>query len=191
MLDSRLFSHSDSSSNQAADIMKAHEVLQRVSDEGANEIFRYLYQNDKPAYRACLQVLASRRKLRPVILDRKTRDERHAWMHAELSRKANDDVATEVLQTWLLGEHWQLICGFLDSLCVPHDGQGLLDTLPPEPQRERLKEAVDRLLANHSRTAAICYLHLFCEMEIADWPTLKQILNEDSRLCLATQRLAA
>jgi hypothetical protein len=171
--------------------MKAHEVLQRFSAEAANEIFQYLYQNDKPAYRACVQVLASRRKLRPVVLDRKTRAQRHAWLHAELARKANDDAATELLQTWLLGGQQQLICSFLDSLCVPHDGHGLLDTLPPEPQKERLKEAVDRLLDNHSRTAAISYLHLFCEMDIADWPTLKQILNEDSRLCLATQRLAA
>jgi hypothetical protein len=171
--------------------MKAHEVLQRFSDEAANEIFQYLYQNDKPAYRACLQMLASRRKLRPVILDRKTRAERHAWMHAELARKANDDAATELLQTWLLGKHQQMVRRFLDNLSIPHDGHGLLETLPSEPPKERLKEAVDRLLDNYPRAAAICYLHLFCEMDIADWPTLKQILSEDSRLCLTTQRLAA
>lgn len=171
--------------------MKAHEVLQRFSNEAASEIFQYLYQNDKPAYRACAQVLASRRKLRPILLDRKTRAERHAWMHAELSRKSNDDAATELLQTWLLGGNKQLVCSFLDSLGVPHDGHGLLDTLPPEPQKERLKEALDSLLDNHSRTAAVCYLHLFCEMDIADWPILKEIIREDSRLCLAPQRLAA
>ena len=171
--------------------MKAHEILQRLPNEAASEIFQYLYQNDKPAYRACLQVLASRRKLRPVILERKTRAERHAWMHAELARKVNDDAATEVLQTWLLGGHQQLICSFLDSLGITHDGRGLLDTLPPQPQKERLQEAIDRLLENHSRSAAIAYLHLFCEMDIADWPTLKEIISEDSRLCLAPQRLAA
>jgi hypothetical protein len=171
--------------------MKAHEILQRLPDEAASEIFLYLHENDKPAYRACLEVLASRRKLRPVILERKIRAERHSWMRAELARKANDDAATEVLQAWLLGAHRQLICGFLDSLGITHDGRGLLDVLPPEPQRERLQEAIDRLLENHSRSAAIAYLHLFCEMDIADWPILKEIIREDSRLCLAPQRLAA
>ena len=171
--------------------MKAHEILLRLPDETASEIFEYLSQNKKAAYRACGQVLASRRKLRPVILDRKTRVERHMWMHAELARKANDDAAAEVLQTWLLGGHQDLICSFLDSLGITHDGCGLLDTLPPQPQKERLQEAIEHLLENHSRSAAIAYLHLFCEMDIADWPALKEIISEDSRLCLAPQRLAA
>jgi hypothetical protein len=171
--------------------MKAHEILQRFADEAAAEIFQHLYANDKRAYRACLQVLAARRKLRPIVLERKTRVERHAWMHNELTRKSNDDAATEVLQTWLLGAHQQLICNFLESLGVAHDGRGLLETLPREPPKNRLLEAIDPLLENHSRLAVIAYLNLFCEMDIADWPTLKQILQEDSRLCLAPQRLAA
>jgi hypothetical protein len=190
VLDSGLFSHSDSSAAPTAD-MKAHEILKRFPDEAASEIFCYLYTNDKPAYRACLQVLATRRRLRPVILERKTRAERHTWMHAELARKSNDDAATEVLQAWLLGAHQQLICSFLESLGVAHDGRGLLNTLPPEPQKERLMEAIVRLLQSQSLPAIFAYLHLFCEMDIADWPTLKEILNEDSRLCLAPQRLAA
>jgi streptomycin 6-kinase len=171
--------------------MKAHEIFQRFPDDAAGEIFQYLYASDKPAYRACLQVLASRRKLRPVILERKTRTERHSWLRGELTRKNNDDAATEILQTWLLGAHQPMICGFLETLGVKHDGRGLLETLPPEPERQRLVEAVDQLLASQSRNAAIAYLHLFCEMDIADWPTLKQILNDDSRLCLEPQRLAA
>jgi hypothetical protein len=171
--------------------MKAHEILQRLPAEAVTEIIGYLHENNKPAYRACIQALASRRKLRPVVLDRKSRAERHAWAHAELSRKANDDAAGELLQTWLLGAHRPLICDFLDRLGVTHDGQGLLETLPPEPERARLQKAVDRLFENYSQTAAIVYLHLFCEMDIADWPTLKDIINQDSRLCLAPQRLAA
>ncbi len=171
--------------------MKAHEILQRIPEEAASEIFGYLYGNDKPAYRACLQVLATRRRLRPIVLERKTRVERHAWMHNELIRKSNDDAANEVLQTWLLGAHQQLVCNFLESLGVQHDGRGLLETLPSEPSRDRLVKAIELLLEDQSRFAVIAYLNLFCEMDIADWPTLKQILQEDSRLCLAPQRLAA
>jgi hypothetical protein len=114
--------------------MKAHELLQRLPAENAAEILEYLYAKEKPAYRHCLQMLASRRKLRPVVLERKSRPERHFWMISELVRKANDDAATEVLRTWLLGNHREMVCSFLDSLGVPHD-RGLLDTLPPSPRR--------------------------------------------------------
>ena len=172
--------------------MKVYEILQRFPDEAAAEIFQYLYASDKRAYRACLQVLATRRKLRPIVLERKTRVERHAWMHTELARKSNDDAATEVLQTWLLGAHQQLVCNFLESLGVEHDGRGLLESSSRANRPvDRLMEAINPLLENQSRFAVIAYLNLFCEMDIADWPTLKQILQEDSRLCLAPQRLAA
>ena len=144
----------------------------------------------RPIGRAC-RVLATRRKLRLIILERKTRLERHTWLQNELGRKSNDDAATEVLQTWLLGAHQELVCKFLESLGVEHDGHGLLETLPSEPPRNRLVEAIDGLLESHSRFGVIAYLNLFCEMDIADWPTLKQILQEDSRLWLAPQRLAA
>ena len=171
--------------------MKAHEIFRGFPEETVGDVFEYLYSNDKGAYRACLQVLANRRKLRPVTLERKARVERHRWMHEELGRRSNDDAATEVLQTWLLGAHRELVCKFLQSLGVQHDGRGMLETLPSEPPRNRLEEAIDGLLQSQSRSAVIAYLHLFCEMDIADWPTLKQILKEDSRLCLAPQRLAA
>jgi hypothetical protein len=171
--------------------MKAYEIVRGFPAEAAAEIFQYLYAEDKRAYRACLQVLATRRKLRPIVLERKTRVERHAWMHNELARKSNDDAATEVLQTWLLGAHRQLVCNFLESLGIEHDGRGLLENLPEEPSKDRLEEAINPLLEKHSRFAVIAYLNLFCEMDIADWPTLKQILREDSRLCPAPQRLAA
>ena len=43
------------------------------------------------------------------------------------------------------------------------------------------KSACRRPLTDSSKinpaSAAIAYLHLFCEMDIADWPTLKEILR--------------
>jgi len=171
--------------------MKAHEILQQSSDESAGRIFRHLYDQDKPAYRASLQLLASRRKLRPVILERKARDERHAWMRVELSRKANDDAATEVLQTWLLGAHRAMICEFLDRLDVPHNGRGMLDSLPVQPDKEKLQAAISHIFQNHPPGAVAAYLHLFADMDLADWPALKEIFAQDSRLCPAPQTPAA
>jgi len=171
--------------------MKATEIFHHFSDDAASGIFNHLYENDKPAYRAALQVLANRRKLRPVLLDRKPRPERHAWMRVELARPVNEDAATEILQAWVLGTHQAMVVQFLDELSVSHDGRGLLDTLPEEPPADKLRAAIDNLFAKHSADAVFAYMHLFAAMDITEWPTLKQIISEDSRLCPTPQTLAA
>jgi hypothetical protein len=171
--------------------MKATEIFQRFSDETASGIFHHLYENDKRAYRAAIQVLANRRKLRPVLLERKPRTERHAWMRHELSRPLNEDAATEILQAWVLGAHQAMVIQFLDDLSVPHDGRGLLDTLPEEPPADKLRAAIDGLFEKHPADAVFAYLHLFAAMDITEWPTLKQIITEDPRLCPTPQTLAA
>lgn len=171
--------------------MTAQEILQSIPSETAGEIFLYLYEHDRPAYRATIQLLAGRRKLRTVVLDRKTRSERYAWLQAELSRKSNEDAGTEILQTWLLGAHQALVCSFLDSLGVAHNGHGLLEDLPAEPPEEKIKEAIDALLEKFPASAVAIYLHLFSEMDIANWPALKKLIQQDPRLCLAPQTAIA
>lgn len=144
-----------------------------------------MQEQDKTAYRATMQLLASRRRLRPVFLERKPRSEQYAWLRSELSRKTNADLATEVLQTWLLGAHRAVICRFLDDLKVPHDGNGLIDALPPEPPE--VKSAVERLLQAHDPLAVAIYLHVFVEMDIAHWPVLAQLLQDDPRFRFVRQ----
>lgn len=116
------------------------------------------------------------------MAERKPLPERHAWLRGELSRKANDDLAAEILQSWLLGAHRPMVCGFLDRLHVPHDGEGLLESLPAEPPEADLRAAVNDLLTNHPREAACVYLHLFSEMDIAaGWSHLRDLIP--SSLC--------
>ena len=163
--------------------MKAHEIFHHFSDETAAGIFQRLYENDHKAYRAAIQVLANRRRLRPVVLDRKPRPERHAWMRREMDRAVNNDAGTEILQSWILGAYQPMVCQFLDELAVPHDGNGLLETLPAEPPADKIRAAIDHLFAGFPADAVFAYLHLFAAMDITEWPTLPQILTNDSRLC--------
>lgn len=171
--------------------MKAHEIFHHFSDEAASGIFNHLSETDKPAYRQLLQMLASRRKLRPVFLERKPRSERHAWMRSELARAVNEATAAEILQSWILGANQDMVCQFLDELNVPHDGRGLLETLPAEPAADQLRSAIDNLFAKHPAETVFAYLHLFAAMDITEWPHFQQIVSEDSRLCPTPQPLAA
>lgn len=165
--------------------MTGSDAFSHLSPTATEDLFRYFSDNDKPAYKACLQMLANRRKLRLVFVERKSKPERHEWMRAELARKSNEDIAIELIQTWLLTVHKAMICQFLDSLGVSHDGNGLLETLPAEPSEEKLQASIDALLASNSPEIVSIYLRLFSAMDIANWPTLEKILTNDPRLCPA------
>jgi hypothetical protein len=163
-------------------ILKCYEIFSKLSPELTNEIFSHLIENEKPVYKAMIQNIATRRKLRPVFIERKPKDERHLWLKQALSMKGADDIATQLLQIWLLGAHRQMICDFLDSLGIKHDGKGVVDDLPAEPGREALSQAISKLLETHPPEVVAVYLHAFQAMDEKGWSTLNEILAEDPRI---------
>src|SRR6201981_22270 len=110
--------------------MTSYEIFGHSSSQLANEIFVYLQEKEKPVYRAVIQNLANQRELGPVFGERKRNPERHTGIHRALAIKPADDLATQVLQIWLLGAQQPLICQFLDALEIKHDGKGGVDQFP-------------------------------------------------------------
>jgi hypothetical protein len=165
--------------------MKCYEIFSKLSPELTNEIFAYLLDSEKPVYKAMIQNIASRRKLRPVFIERKPRDERHLWLQQALSLKTADDITTQVLQIWLLGAQRELICEFLDSLGIEHDGKGVVENLPAEPPREKLNNTITRLLEKRSPEVVTVYLHAFQAMDESGWSVLEEALATDPRVSLA------
>ena len=105
--------------------MTAHEIFSRITSSQSSGILTWIHDQEKPVYKATLETLAKQRHLRPVFLERKPRPERNAWMIEALGRKANNDVAAQVLQIWLIGAHSKLLCDFLDLLDIPHEANGI------------------------------------------------------------------
>lgn len=170
---------------------KAPEIFQQLSPALAGDIFSYLQESDKPAYKMAIQTLATQRKLRPVFVERKPRNERYAWMQHALTRPANEAIASNVLQIWLMGSQSSLLCDFLDSLGIEHDEKGGIETLPECPPADKLQTAIDAVLAKHPAEAVSVYLNCFQSMEIAGWPLLGEVLEKDERLRLGTPAAAA
>jgi len=146
--------------------------------------FVFLLEREKPVYKAIIQNIASRRKLRPIFIERKPKSERHLWLQQALSQKSSDDLAIQLFQIWLLGAHREMICDFLDLLGIKHDGKGVVDDLPPEPTREVLAEAITKLLEKHAREVVAVYLHAFQATDETGWSTLDEILSTDPRIAL-------
>lgn len=158
--------------------MTSNELFSRLAPGTSAALFEWLMEHDRTAYKAAVGLLASRRKLRPVFVERKPRDERHKWMAEALSKPFAADLATELLQAWVLGAHKDMVCTFLDELGISHDGQGLLENLPSEPPAERVDAAVQKIRAGYPADAVFVYLELFASMDIADWPHLKGLLAD-------------
>ena len=164
--------------------MKCYEIFSKISPELTNEIFSYLLESEKPVYKAMIQNIASRRKLRPVFIERKPKNDRHLWLQQALSLKNADDIAMQLLQIWLLGAQREMICEFLDSLGIEHDGKGVVENLPAAPPQERLNDTITRLLEKRSREVVAVYLHAFQGMDETGWAVLDEALATDSRISL-------
>jgi len=166
-------------------MLTSHELLGFMSPTLALEILTYAYETDKPLYRAVLSAVADARKLRPVFLERQPRPQRHATMLATLARPALDVVTANLIRTWLLKKHKQMLADFLDALGIPHQ-EGVVEDLPPAMDDAKIRAAVDALLAKYPPEAVAVYLHAFNEMNTVGWPNLKTMLESDPRLQLGT-----
>jgi len=141
--------------------MAPHEIFSQMTPVVASQIFSFLFEKEKPLYKATLETLAKKRNLRPVFVERKPRDERFAWLKDSLGRAINDAVAAHLLQVWLIGTQTQMLCDFLDALGITHDENGTVEQLPPAPAKEALAGAIDTLLSKHEAATVAVYLHTF------------------------------
>lgn len=169
--------------------MTAIEIFGRMSAPQASEILNWILENDREAYRSCAGMLATRRKLRPVFVERKPREERNLWMREALSKPSNADLALEILQVWVLGKNERMVCDFLDALGIEHDGKGLIEELPVEPEASKVSAALEALVSKYPPTEVSIYLNLFTGMDETGWPKLKELLA--THPAFATQALAA
>jgi hypothetical protein len=164
-------------------MLTSHEIIGFMSPAQAVEIINYAYDSDKPLYHAVVKAVADARKLRPVFLERQPRAQRHKDMVATLSRPALDAVTGNLIRTWLLKKYQPMLGDFLDALGIIHK-EGVVDDLPATVEDAKLKSAVDALLAKYPPEVVAIYLQAFNEMNEADWPNLKVMLESDKRLQL-------
>lgn len=165
-------------------MLQPHEIFARMPEPVSEQLLGYLFEKEKPLYKATIDTLTKQRKLRPVFVERKPRTERHAWMRDVLGKKANESVAAHLLQIWLVGAHAKLLCDFLDALGIAHDENGTIEELPSAPEKAKLSAAIEGLYASHDPGVVAVYLHAFQALDEKGWSTLEELLAEDPRLKL-------
>lgn len=164
-------------------MLTSHELIGFMSPPLAMEILTYAYESDKPLYRATLAAVAEARKLRPVYLERQPRTQRNSAMVATLSKPSMEAVTANLIRTWLLKKYAGLLGEFLDALGIAHK-EGVVEDLPATIDDQKLKAAVDKVLAKYPAEIVAVYLNAFNEMNEVEWSNLTAMLESDKRLQL-------
>jgi len=145
----------------------------------AGQIFGFLFEKEKPLYKATIDALVKKRNLRPVFIERKPREERFVWMKEALGRAVNDTVAAQLLQVWLTGAHSVMLCDFLDALGIAHDEKGMVESMPPAPAKEKIAAAVEMLFSKYDRGVVAVYLQVFQSFnDGGGWADLEEIMRK-------------
>lgn len=166
-------------------MFKSHELLGFMSPELAKSILGFMFESDKPTYKATLAAVAQARRLRPVFLERQQREHRDETILATLTRPSLDLAAGTLIRAWLVKKQKAMLVDFLNALEIKNE-EGVVEDLPASVDDAKLKSAVDGLLAKYPPEHVAVYLHAFNDMNEANWTNLKTILDSDARLQLGT-----
>jgi hypothetical protein len=162
-------------------MLTSHELFGFMSPPLAVRIIEFTHDNNKELYRSALAAVAEARKLRPAFLERTPRTTRHASMASILSRPRLELIAANVLREWLMKQQTPMLSDFLNALAIPHK-DGAVDDLPAAVDDEKLRGAVDGVLAKYPAEEVAVYLNAFYTMNDVHWPNLEAMLKNDPRL---------
>jgi hypothetical protein len=162
-------------------MLTAHELFGFMSPDLAKEILSFTFESDKPLYRATLGAVAELKKVRPLFLERQSRQERHSSMLTCLTRPAMEAISTNLIRNWLLRKQTAMLVQFLNALGIPNK-DGVVDDLPKTVEDEKLKAAVDGLLEKFPHESVAVYLSAFNDMSEAHWPNLQKMLELEPKL---------
>jgi hypothetical protein len=164
-------------------MLNSHELLGFMSPALATDILQFTFESDKPAYKATIAAVAQAKHVRPVFLERQPRDTRHVTMLAMLTKPLLDAAAAALLRAWLVKKHKAMLMDFLNALEIPNE-QGVVEDLPAAVDDAKLKAAVEVILGKYPPEVVAVYLNAFNDMNTANWPNLKTMLENDARLQL-------
>lgn len=162
----------------------SHLLFQRISEDLVSAIVHYLRNEEREVYKSTLATLATERRLRPVFIQKRPLEAQISWMKESLKLKGSESIADQVLQVWLLKSKKDMVVGFLDAVGIEHDGDGSVEELPEEIDKEKLQAGVEAMLEHHSGDEVKLYLHMFQGQRPEGWEQLGKLLEEDERLKL-------
>ena len=150
--------------------MKAYYIFQQADEETISNILDWMRNQERAIYRAAVRELGALKKLRPEFIQRKPLQEQFSFIQKMLAWKPSNEIGDHLLQVWLLRKHQDMLITFLNTLDIPHDGNGIVNELPETLDKEKLAKAVDELFEKYPAGVASVYLQMFQLQTEDGWP---------------------
>ena len=115
---------------------------------------------------------------------RKPLQEQFSFIQKMLAWKPSNEIGDHLLQVWLLRKHQDMLITFLNTLDIPHDGNGIVNELPETLDKEKLAKAVDELFEKYPAGVASVYLQMFQLQTEDGWDELAEVLANDPRVTI-------
>ena len=157
--------------------MQAHLIFQKISPTLGQAIIQWMREHEKDVYKAAVQTLAQQRKVRPVYITQKHRDQQTSFLLESMKMKVTEGVGENVLQVWLMKGRPQMLADFLDVIGITHDGHGGVEgELPVALDAAKVAAGADQLLAKYPAEEIFVYLSLFQLQRPGGWPEIDDAL---------------
>ena len=140
--------------------MKAYYIFQQADEETISNILDWMRNQER-----ALQ-------------------EQFSFIQKMLAWKPSNEIGDHLLQVWLLRKHQDMLITFLNTLDIPHDGNGIVNELPETLDKEKLAKAVDELFEKYPAGVASVYLQMFQLQTEDGWDELAEVLANDPRVTI-------
>jgi len=166
--------------------MKLHTLWALLDEDLANEILGLVQKSNKKLYTTAVDLLCRPMKMRAVKVLEMPRKERHRTWAGLLGDPALEPLSLNLFGEWLMGSQREMLVEWTEALGMEHDGKGFVKKFPPSPPREKLEQAVGRML--DSFPPANVLIHLMVFNKDAGWPDLEAVITADARLTVMKMR---
>ena len=157
--------------------MRANEVFSKMSAGDAAAWFEELRDELPAAADIALGAAAEAFKLRRQYLSRQPRAKQAEWVRRALSRPGNASAAEEILASYFLDVHEDLVKELLDLFEIKHEDGRLEEADPAQPSKQQLVTALEKFRAGQEEELRELLLCAFAAQSAIDWPDLEQLLE--------------
>jgi hypothetical protein len=160
--------------------MRSNEIFARMSKEQAAAFLDEVKREAQPVAQLALGATAQAFRLRPEFLRRQPKLRQAEWMRRALGRTVGAPVAEEVLATYFLEHHLELLKEWLDLIGIEHeDGQIKVEELP-NPGPKAIESAVAKFRKGDQPERRELLLKAFAAQSAVEWPELEALVSRAS-----------
>lgn len=157
--------------------MRSNEVFAKMSAEDAAAWFEEL-RDELPAAAQIARGAASEAfKLRRQYLQRQPRAKQAEWVRRALARPGNASAAEEILASYFLEVHEDLVKELLDLFEIKHEDGRLEEADPAQPAKQQLITALEKFRSGEEGGLRELLLCAFAAQSSIDWPDLEELLD--------------